>query len=78
MFRIITTSRANTAVFRGNKATGSFGSARAIHRTPRLYKKLDSAIWRARLTPGEHEIRNDENQNVAIVAHGKLLGVISK
>lgn len=74
MYRIITTSKGDLTVFRGNRATGAFGSARALHRTPRLYERLESAIKRAVKMPGQHDIMDDERNIVAIVSNGQVLG----
>ena len=72
MYRIIGSGKDET-VYTGKKASGSFGSNRALHRTPKRYKYIDKAIGKAMKMPGAFVIMDDNRAIGAVVKNGKLL-----
>ena len=76
MFRIIASGKES---FSNEDAQGVFGMRGALHRSPRRYKHLDSAIAKAvQNKTGVYEIMDDERNIVAVVRAGKLIGTVKE
>ena len=73
MFRIITigSSVANSK----GKASGVFGFPKALHRTPRRYKRFEQAVRKALTIPGLQSVMDDNRNVCAAIKNGKILGI---
>lgn len=73
MFRII--SRGIASLSGEGRASGVFGSPKALHRLPRRYKLFEKAFQKALKLPGEHTVMDDERKPCAVVKDGQVIAI---